>query len=112
MARAGDLRELDVAVVDADVSQLRWLLRNFPRARFVADFSAAQGATVILARPDTGAPLGAYIGQDYTLISFWQIQLLQGKDWLRWYMLRSLPAHRPGSDQLVLWLRQDGEISY
>ena len=109
MARAGDAHEIDIAVVDADVPQLRWYLRNFRTVKFVPDFASAQDASIVLARPQTGNPNGSYTGEEFALVSFWTPSQLQGKDWLRWYIYRHLPNHNPGHDQLVLWLRADGE---
>ncbi len=105
MERAGDVHEIDIAVVDADVPQLRWYLRNFRAAKFVPDFASAQDASIVLARPQTGNPNGSYTGEEFALVSFWTPTQLQGKDWLRWYIYRHLPNHNPGHDQLVLWLR-------
>lgn len=108
MERAGDAHEIDIAVVDADVPQLRWYLRDFRAAKFVPDFASAQDASIVLARPQTGNPNGSYTGEEFALVSYWTPTQLQGKDWLRWYIYRHLPNHNPGHDQLVLWLRAGG----
>ena len=109
MARFGDLHQIDVVVVDLDDAALRWSLRDFRRARFEPDFHSADNAALIIARPDAGQPLsGAYAGQDFALVSFWTPNLLQGKEWLRWYFYRYLPTYVPGSDQVVLWAKLEG----
>ncbi|OQY30268.1 MAG: hypothetical protein B6I38_07530 [Anaerolineaceae bacterium 4572_5.1] len=106
MARLGDSRQIDVVVADLDEAALRWSLRNFRQARFEPDFHSADNASLIIARPDAGQPLeGAYVGQDFALVSFWTPNLLQGKEWLRWYLYRHLPTSLPGSDQVVLWAK-------
>jgi len=103
--RAGDPHEIEIAVVDVESPMLRWELRRFGRARFVSGFDAAADAPIVLARPDAGHPVGGeYVGQEYTLIAYWSLDLLNGKEWVRWYVYRYLPNHKPGSDQLVMWV--------
>jgi len=105
MHRVGDPREIDIAVVDVDTPQLRWVLRDFRAARFVPDFATAAGASIVLARPPAGEPAGNYLGEEFALVSFWSPAKLQGKGWLRWYITRHLPKHNPGHDQIVLWVQ-------
>jgi len=106
MERAGDAHEIDIAVVDLDTPMLRCALRDYRQVRFAQDFAAAQGASLVLARPDTGKPVGGgYVGEQYALVSYWTPTDLQGKDWIRWYIYRHLPNHIPGSDQLVMWVK-------
>ncbi|MFQ5576615.1 MAG: hypothetical protein ACE5G8_06455 [Anaerolineae bacterium] len=108
--RVGDDRLIDIAVVKINSPMLRWYLRRFDRVRFEDDFVSAGDASIILARPDAGPPpAGAYVGQEFALVSHWSPNLLQGKDWLRWYMYRTLPNHLPGSDQVVMWVRVDNQ---
>ena len=106
--RTGDPRQLDLAVVDLNRPMLRWHLREFARARFVANFAAAGGAPVIVASAGAGQPLeGGYAGQDLALINHWAPNVLEGKYWARWYLFRFLPNHIPGSDQIILWVKQE-----
>lgn len=103
----GDTHQLDLAVVDLERPVLHWYLRDFAHVRYVSSFAAADGAAVIVSGSETGEPVDdSYVGQDLAMISQWTPQLVEGKDWVRWYLFRFLPNHIPGSDQVILWVRQ------
>lgn len=103
----GDTRQLDLAVVDLERPMLRWYLRDFANVSYVSSFAAVGEAPVILSSSEAGQPVGGnYVGQDLSVISHWTPQLVEGKDWVRWYLFRFLPNHIPGSDQVILWVRQ------
>ncbi|RME46221.1 MAG: hypothetical protein D6796_09325 [Caldilineae bacterium] len=107
--RVGDRHEIEMAVVGVDTPMLRWGLRRFERVRFVGSFAETGDEPILLARPDAGQPVGRrYVGQEYALIAHWSLDLLNGKEWVRWYVYRYLPNHKPGSDQLVMWVRVGG----
>jgi hypothetical protein len=106
-ARTGDPGLIDIAVVDYDRPMLHWHLRHFSNVDFVNNFNSAVGASIVLAAPDIGQPVGgSYVGQDLALIASWSPRLVVGKDWLRWYLSRFLMNHVPGSDQIILWARE------
>jgi hypothetical protein len=106
-ARTGDPGLIDIAVVDYDRPMLHWHLRHFANVDFVNNFNSAVGASIVLAAPDIGQPVGgSYVGQDLALIASWSPRLVVGKDWLRWYLYRFLMNHVPGSDQIILWARE------
>lgn len=105
--KTGEPHTLSPTVVNLDVPMLRWYLRDFEQTIYVPNFMDAEGKPVILARPDMGNPVsGAYMGQDFSLISHWQMALLEGKTIVRWYLFRHVPTHIPGTDQVVLWAAQ------
>ena len=107
-AQTGSPTALEVAVVGlADRPLLRWHLRAFDKASYVSTFDGAGQAPVVIAAASAGQPTQAnYVGQDLALIAHWTPNLVERKDWLRWYLFRFLPNQQPVSDQVVLWVRQ------
>jgi len=103
--RVGDRNEIDITVLNFDSPMLRWSLRDFPSTHFVADFLSAQNSDIILTRTTDTPPFDGYVGQEYSLISYWTPSQLQGKDWLRWYIYRFVPNYLPGSDQVIMWVK-------
>lgn len=110
MERTGDAHTISIAVVNLDAPVLRWYLRQYDQVRYVRDFASVEDAEVILARPDTGHPVsGAYAGEEFSLVSYWRLGLLEGKQAVNWYLYRLIPTHIPGSDQVVMWLKTNSE---
>ena len=103
--RAGDRNEIDITVLNFDTPMLRWYLRDFKSAHFVADFLSAENSDIVLTRATDAPPFDGYVGQEYSLISYWTPSQLQGKDWARWYIYRFVPNYLPGSDQVVMWVK-------
>lgn len=103
--RVGDRNEIDISVLNFDTPMLRWYLKDFPAAHFVADFLSAENSDIILTRATDAPPFDGYVGQEYSLISYWNPSQLQGKDWARWYIYRFVPNYLPGSDQVVMWVK-------
>ncbi len=103
--RVGDKNEIDITVLNFDTPMLRWYLRDFKAAHFVADFLSAENSDIILTRATDAPPFDGYMGQEYSLISYWTPSQLQGKDWVRWYIYRFVPNYLPGSDQVVMWVK-------
>jgi hypothetical protein len=106
--QTGSPAALEVAVVGlGDRPLLRWHLRDFDKANYVSAFDEAGPAPVLIAAASAGQPTqGSYVGQDLALTAHWTPQLVEGKDWVRWYLFRFLPNHKPESDQIVLWVRR------
>lgn len=103
--RVGDKNEIDITVLNFDTPMLHWYLKDFNDAHFVADFLSAENSDIILTRATDSPPFDGYVGQEYSLISYWTPSQLQGKDWVRWYIYRFVPNYLPGSDQVVMWIK-------
>jgi len=101
----GHRAEIDVVVADSAPS-LRWALRSFPNARFVAGLAITEQPSVIitpLEQNSLNLP-AAYRGQDFI---WWTSPGWQGAippDWLSWLALRKAPIAQAG---VILWARAD-----
>lgn len=105
----GGFPQLELAVLAPTDSVTAWLVRDYPRTRFITDVSEARGLPIVLlpalpAPPDLG---GSYVGHPFTISGVWSGQNLRPIDFPAWWMARR--ARIPGTPLLtiVLWLRQD-----
>jgi uncharacterized protein (TIGR03663 family) len=102
----GDAHAIGITVEEATGPVLRWYLRDFVNAQFVADVgpTPTSRALVTTDRSDLGTE-EPYAGQDFTLRTFWVSQELNAVDTLRWLLFRQ-SSQRPQEEKFVLWLRQ------
>ncbi len=101
---------VDNANITAD-GPLAWLLRDYTNVRYVPNASEARGAPIIilpLPNPDVEPELGGdYVGALYILSRGWNLNSLQGMDWLPWWLQRRVNAQPFPRQQIALYLRQD-----
>ncbi len=108
----GDIRTLNIALVNLDTPWLRWYMRDFRQARFISSFTALSPisntqAMVILAPSEAGQPTdGSYSGQDFSLLTHWSLDTLEGKAWLQWYLYRHVPQRPTTTDHIILWVQR------
>jgi len=102
---------MPLTIVGADDGVLAWLTRDFSRAQFVTDATAARGEPVVLIDsnivPDLGGP---YVGQDFTLYRTWPVAALRLTDLPLWWTqgrVGPAAAAAEGVWTTYLWLRQD-----
>lgn len=102
--RHTDVHALPVTVAGYDRPLLRWYLREFREVRFVPGLSAPPAAGVVLAPADRQLPLGeTFTGQDFQIVQRGLPGRLQGKDLVRWLLLRDNVVSQD-KDTLVLWV--------
>lgn len=104
--RTGDVQALDVTVEETGGPILRWYLRGFGNAHFVADVgsSPASQALITADKPDLGSS-EAYAGQSFTLREAGDVQKSNAVELVRWLLFRK-SAQPPQQEKLVLWLKQ------
>lgn len=107
---------LDLTIITDEEGILRdngliaWLLRDFPRARFVDDAIHAAGDPIVIVAEASDSPpelRGNYVGQRFVLrrhmplagLNLWQLPA--------WWSHRRLHANSKIEDAVILWLRQD-----
>ncbi|MBM3143396.1 MAG: hypothetical protein FJ010_00225 [Chloroflexi bacterium] len=105
LLHTGDAHAIDVISL-VDSSALRWLLRDYPDARFAASVDRDVFPSVVI------APLGsesqvwsaAYRGQDFAwrLNPGWEGVLPEA--WVDWLVFREAPVQ---SERILLWARSD-----
>jgi hypothetical protein len=93
-----------VTVTGIDSPALEWLLRG--REVEVVSALDPQVAPPILITPVMESPglPSAYRGQDFTWRQRPQWSIVQGTDWLKWFVFRQLPME---SETVILWARDD-----
>lgn len=106
---AGIPGELNVAVLAPDDGVMAWLVRDFPRARFIVEAGAAKTEPIVLLpasfeQPDLG---GSYVGQRFTAQSAWDFSSMTLWNFPAWWLQRRTLTGATASDEVVLWLRQD-----
>ncbi len=94
----------------SDHGALAWLVRDFPKARFVRSMAEARGHPIVLtphdeaASPDLG---GDYVGQRFGWRRSWSLAGLQLRDLPAWWSHGHVRAEYMREAALTLWLRQD-----
>jgi hypothetical protein len=96
---------LELYVLDADSSALRWALHDYGNATFVQTLPAStQPAMVLTTLQELPGFAASYTGQDFN----WQAQPnwqgVAANNFLRWIINRETPMT---SSQLILWVRTD-----
>lgn len=97
--------ELDI-VVTSSAPSLRWVLRNWPQARFFSSIPSGELPSLIISEENQASPSlsVAYRGQDF---AWWVSPAWEGpvpRNWPEWLVFRKAPqeiAH------IVLWARGD-----
>lgn len=87
-----------------------WLLRDFPKARFVNTIEEAAGARIALMARDEAAPAsldGDYVGQRFALRRSWSLSDLELWDLPAWWSQGRLRRGIAQEERVILWLRQD-----
>jgi hypothetical protein len=89
-----------------DVPSLRWLLRNYPAARFVSELPPAEKPAIVITNRDQQPPnlTAAYRGQDFV---WWAQPGWTGavpEDLLNWITYRQA---QPTYSYIILWARTD-----
>jgi hypothetical protein len=97
--------QLDVTVVSPEPS-LRWILRDWPQARFLTSIPAGEMPSVVINAEDQAAPglAASYRGQDF---AWWISAAWTGAvpgDWVRWIVFRDAPEQ---IRHVILWARAD-----
>lgn len=99
-----------LTVVGPSNGMLAWVVRDFERARFVADIAEARGDEIILIA-SSGAVItdlgGPYVGQDFTLRRSWDVSTLRPTEMLAWWTQGRTRFDVTGIQNAELWLRQD-----
>jgi 4-amino-4-deoxy-L-arabinose transferase-like glycosyltransferase len=100
---------LDEPMGITDNSIIAWLLRDYPKARFVSTFASVQQQPIILMSISNTEPnLGStYVGQRFLLRTQWSLNNLAVTDFLAWALQRKTRAQDLPKDRLILWLRDD-----
>jgi len=102
---------LPVSVIADNDGVIAWVLRDFPNTSFINAPSEAAGQAVVLLPANNLEPeLGtAYVGQDFAIERRWQPITLMTIDLPGWWSrgLARVPSLADGTDDYVLWLRQD-----
>jgi hypothetical protein len=96
-----------LAVVSlADTTALRWVLRDFPNARFEATLSATESPPVVITLKGSDEPKLAqnYRGQDFSWHLYPGWQGIFPPDFINWLAFRQAPL---SVDQIILWARMD-----
>ncbi len=106
---SGGFPQLELAVLAPADGVVAWLLRDYPRTRFITDVSEARGLPVVLLPslpepPDLG---GSYVGHPFTITSVWSERNLRAIDFPAWWMARRIRLPGASLVTMVLWLRQD-----
>ncbi len=103
-----------VASDPAKMATLRWTLRDFPKTKIVAEWSAADNVFVIApewVRPSPDS--GAWRGMRFVAINrstgrvpgCQSLYPLVCVEWVGWYMYREAPADMVLSESMMLWER-------
>ena len=106
---SGGFPELPVFVQAEDDGVVAWLLRDFVNVAYVTQATEGRTQEVVLLPilaepPDLG---GSYVGQDFIIERLWQMQTLEGLDFIPWWLQRRTRMPDLPSRTMVLWLRQD-----
>jgi hypothetical protein len=101
----GMRNSLDVIVTSPEAS-LRWVLRDWPGAKFVTGVIPGENPSAIINAEDQPAPslAASYRGQDF---AWWISPAWDGalpNDWARWVVFRSSPEQ---VRHIILWARAD-----
>ncbi len=104
--------EMDVTVVSHGSPLIEWAVRDFSRAAFVQNVSAARGAPVVLMAvgedglriPDLGGP---YVGQGFVLMRMWDPRQLALVEIPRWWSQHPDTGAADRTLEAILWVRQD-----
>jgi hypothetical protein len=99
------LRQLAVVSL-ADTTALRWVLRDFPNARFEASLSTTESPPVVITLKGSEEPKLAqnYRGQDFNWHLYPGWQGVFPPDFINWLAFRQAPL---SEDQIILWARMD-----
>jgi hypothetical protein len=103
--QSGHRHTLDVAVF-VEAPSLRWVLRDFPQARYGTNLSAGEMPAAILAYlgQETPTLTASYRGQDFA----WQVypawQGVVPENLAQWLAFRAAPIQH---SQIILWARDD-----
>jgi len=102
-------------VVAVDSPSLHWVLRDFPRVRYVEEgeinsitggLASGELPSILVTRLSGQAPQlsAAYRGQDFSWWSLPDLNSALPPDYLHWIVFRDTPVT---SEQIVLWARSD-----
>ena len=93
-------------VVTSQAPSLKWVLRNWPQARFLSSIATGELPSAIVTAAGQNEPSlkMAYRGQDFiwSLSPAWEGALPE--NWLAWLVFREAPLAR---EQVILWARGD-----
>jgi len=100
----GHVLSQPVTITGIDSPALEWILRG--REVEVASVLDPQSSPPLLITPVMQGPglPSAYRGQDFTWRQRPQWEILQGGDWLKWFVFRQLPLE---NETVILWARDD-----
>ncbi len=97
--------QLEVVAL-ADSSALKWVLRNFPNARFETALSATESPPVVVTLKGSEEPSLAqkYRGQDFVWRLYPGWQGVFPPEFINWLAFRKAPL---SEEQIILWARSD-----
>ncbi len=103
--RTGFPEFVDLACT-VDVPSMRWVLRDFPKVRFMDQPAFGDLPDVVITRQDQAAPslAAAYRGQDFAWWAFPSWTGAAPPDFLEWLTFRQAPIT---TQQIILWARSD-----
>ncbi len=101
----GEARDIEVIAQADSNGALAWALRDYPRARFVAQIDAGIESPVVITPivPENPTLGSAYVGQPFALHRIAALDL-SWTEWLGWWTYRRAPEQL---ENVVLWVRQD-----
>lgn len=97
--------QLDVAVVGIDAPNLRWMLRDYPKVRFLSAIAGDDAPSIIITSAQSPlAQVSTYRGQDFIWSSTPAWQLLSPYDFIRWIVYREAVME---NQSIIVWARGD-----
>jgi hypothetical protein len=103
--QTGQPGTIDLVVVNADTPALRWALRDYSQASFVAAMDPLAAPALVITPADQQLGLGSsYRGQDFVIVQAPRWQNLQTLDWMNWFIFRKMVQD---STSVILWARSD-----
>ncbi|MBC8506759.1 MAG: hypothetical protein ISR58_22125 [Anaerolineales bacterium] len=105
LTHTGDVHAVDIVSL-IDSPALRWILRYYPNAEFVASYDSDNIPAVVIAPmgSENQAWSAAYRGQDF---SWWLYPGWEGilpEAWVDWLVFRKAPVQ---SEHILIWARSD-----
>lgn len=102
----GRRENIDV-VYQTDAASIEWLLKDYPRARYVEHLSITEMPSMIITvRDDTEPAIGAaYSGQSFIWRVYDEWSGFLPPDWLRWISYRKTAITH--YDEVILWAKAD-----
>lgn len=98
----------DLAQGIDDKGLVAWLLRDYPKTRFVNSLVEARQQEIVLTAPIDAPDLGGtYVGQPFISRTFWTVDDLSPIDALAWFTLRFMRSETREENRMVLWVRSD-----